>query len=250
MSARSSNPTEGYEDEGIRRFEDYHGDGNKDGSTAAKKKGRIEHFGITLEKEEEGKCDVTAHQDKKDMARIKCYLCQKAGHFNGECPNKDQRPNNGASTSGPIKEEDTQSISSSDFTIWELDAYYWDDNLITKEERDANARSPKKVEAIIKTERDLAYTYSDHDLERVWKGELGIREEVVTCKLYLRLAFIILTLERVTIGCCEVGGDGGSGGGSRVVGGMDVVCGVGGVDCVVRGVDCGVFYRFVCGGVY
>nr|GEX86448.1 hypothetical protein [Tanacetum cinerariifolium] len=31
-------------------------------------------------------------------------------------------------------------------------------------------------------------------------------EEVVTWKLYLRLAFIILTLERVTIGCCEVFG--------------------------------------------
>nr|GFB01012.1 hypothetical protein [Tanacetum cinerariifolium] len=56
-AARSSNPTGGYEDEGIRRFEDYHGDGNEEGSTAAKEKGRVEHFGITLEKEEEGKCD-------------------------------------------------------------------------------------------------------------------------------------------------------------------------------------------------
>nr|GEX84253.1 reverse transcriptase domain-containing protein [Tanacetum cinerariifolium] len=36
------------------RFEDYHEDGNMDGSTAAKEKGRVEHFGITLEKEEEG----------------------------------------------------------------------------------------------------------------------------------------------------------------------------------------------------
>nr|GEZ13843.1 hypothetical protein [Tanacetum cinerariifolium] len=116
-AARSSNPTGGYEDEGIRRFEDYHGYGNKDGSTAVKEKGRVDHFGITLEKEEEGKCDATAHQDKKDMARIKCYLCQKTGHFNGECPNEDQRPTNGASTFGPIKEEDTQSISSGDFTI-------------------------------------------------------------------------------------------------------------------------------------
>ncbi|GJS79863.1 hypothetical protein Tco_0729744 [Tanacetum coccineum] len=42
----------GYEDEGIRRFKDYHGDGNKDGSTAVKEKGRVEHFGITLKKEE------------------------------------------------------------------------------------------------------------------------------------------------------------------------------------------------------
>nr|GEZ63128.1 ARID DNA-binding domain-containing protein [Tanacetum cinerariifolium] len=113
-AARSSNPTGGYEDEGIRRFEDYRGNGNMDGSMAAKEKGRVEHFGITLEEEEEGKYDATAHQD---MARIKCYLCQKTGHFNGECPNEDQRPTNEASTSGPIKEEDTQIISSGDFTI-------------------------------------------------------------------------------------------------------------------------------------
>nr|GEX48261.1 ARID DNA-binding domain-containing protein [Tanacetum cinerariifolium] len=37
-AARSSNPTGGYEDEGIRRFEDYHGDGNEDGSTAERRK--------------------------------------------------------------------------------------------------------------------------------------------------------------------------------------------------------------------
>nr|GEU52872.1 ARID DNA-binding domain-containing protein [Tanacetum cinerariifolium] len=99
--ARSSNPTRGYEDEGIRRFKDYHGDGNIDGSTTAKEKGRVEHFGITLEKEEEGKYDASAHQN---MARIKCS-------------NEDKRPTKGASTSGPIKEEDTQSFSSGDFTI-------------------------------------------------------------------------------------------------------------------------------------
>ncbi|GJX01627.1 hypothetical protein Tco_0185540 [Tanacetum coccineum] len=53
-AARSSrNPTGGYE--GIRRFEDYHGDGNMGGSLAAKEKGRVEHFGITLKEEEEGK---------------------------------------------------------------------------------------------------------------------------------------------------------------------------------------------------
>nr|GEX45221.1 ARID DNA-binding domain-containing protein [Tanacetum cinerariifolium] len=44
-AARSSNPTGGYEDEGIRRFEDYREDGNMDGSMAAKEKGRVEHFG-------------------------------------------------------------------------------------------------------------------------------------------------------------------------------------------------------------
>nr|GEU94969.1 ARID DNA-binding domain-containing protein [Tanacetum cinerariifolium] len=116
-AARSSNPTGGYGDEGIRRFEDYHGDGNKDGSTAAKEKGRVEHFGITLEKEEEGKCDVTAHQDEEDMARIKCYLCQKTGHFDFEYPNEDQRPTNGALTSRQQGEKDTHSSSSDDFTI-------------------------------------------------------------------------------------------------------------------------------------
>ncbi|GJS25840.1 hypothetical protein Tco_0486460 [Tanacetum coccineum] len=71
---------------------------------------------------------------------------------------------------------------------------------------------------------------------RAWKGDLGIKEEAVTCKLYLGLAFIILTLERVTIGCCEVGGGGGGGG---VVGDVCVVCGDG-VDRGVGGVDCGV----------
>ncbi|GJS72918.1 ARID DNA-binding domain-containing protein [Tanacetum coccineum] len=104
-AARSSNPTGGYEDEGIRRFEDYHGDGNKDGSTAVKEKGRVEHFGITLEKEEEGKYDATAQQDEEDVARIKCYLCQRMGHFDTECPNEDQRPTNGATTSRQQEEE-------------------------------------------------------------------------------------------------------------------------------------------------
>nr|GFA77112.1 hypothetical protein [Tanacetum cinerariifolium] len=74
----------------------YHGDGNMDGSTTAKEKGRVEYFGITLEKEEEGKYDASAHQN---MAKIKC-------------PNEDQRPTKGASTSGPIKEDNIQSISS------------------------------------------------------------------------------------------------------------------------------------------
>ncbi|GJT14470.1 kinase-like domain, phloem protein 2-like protein [Tanacetum coccineum] len=78
---------------------------------------------------------------------------------------------------------------------------------------------------------------------RAWKGDLGIGEEVVTCKLYLGLAFTIPTLERVTIGCCEVGGGGGG-----VVGGVGVVCGDG-VDRGVGGVDCGVVCGFVCGVV-
>nr|GEY25023.1 ARID DNA-binding domain-containing protein [Tanacetum cinerariifolium] len=80
-------------------------------------KGRVEHFEITLEKEEEGKCDATAHQDEEDMAMIKCYLCQKTGHFDFECPNDDQRPTNGASTSRQQGEKDTHSSSSDDFTI-------------------------------------------------------------------------------------------------------------------------------------
>ncbi|GJU34037.1 hypothetical protein Tco_1182391 [Tanacetum coccineum] len=45
-AARSSrNPTGGYE--GIRRFEDYHGDGNMDGVWLQKKR-KSQHFGITL----------------------------------------------------------------------------------------------------------------------------------------------------------------------------------------------------------
>ncbi|GJT78652.1 hypothetical protein Tco_1045377 [Tanacetum coccineum] len=89
---------------------------------------------------------------------------------------------------------------------------------------------------------------------RAWNGDLGIGEEVITCKLYLGLAFTVPTLERVTIGCCEVGG--GGGGGGRVIDGVGVVCGddvdsgVGGVVCgFVCGFVCGVVYGVVCGGV-
>ncbi|GJU92230.1 ARID DNA-binding domain-containing protein [Tanacetum coccineum] len=106
-AARSSNPTGGYGDEGIRRFDGYHGDGNKDGSMAAKEKGIVKHFGITLE-EEEGKYDATAQQDEEDMARIKCYICQRMGHFDSECPSKDQRPTDGASTSRQQVRMDTK----------------------------------------------------------------------------------------------------------------------------------------------
>ncbi|GKE29666.1 hypothetical protein Tco_1445050, partial [Tanacetum coccineum] len=77
---------------------------------------------------------------------------------------------------------------------------------------------------------------------RTWKGDLGTGEEVVTCKLYLGLAFTISTLERVTIGCYEVGGGGGG-----VVGGVGVVCGDG-VDRGVGGVDYGVVCGVICGG--
>ncbi|GJU32761.1 hypothetical protein Tco_1176350 [Tanacetum coccineum] len=68
---------------------------------------------------------------------------------------------------------------------------------------------------------------------RAWNRDFGIGEELVTCKLYLGLAFIVPTLERVTIGYCEVGGGGGGGGG--VIGGVGVVCGDG-VDSRVGGV--------------
>ncbi|GKF22854.1 hypothetical protein Tco_0075176 [Tanacetum coccineum] len=97
--------------------------------------------------------------------------------------------------------------------------------------------------------RMISSTYSRS--RRAWKGDLGIGEEVVTCKVYLGLAFTIPTLERVIIGCCEVGGGGGGGG---VVGGVGVVYGDG-VDRGVGGVDCGVVCGFfvcgfvVCGGV-
>nr|GEU46136.1 integrase, catalytic region, zinc finger, CCHC-type, peptidase aspartic, catalytic [Tanacetum cinerariifolium] len=83
--------------------------------------------------------------------------------------------------------------------------------------------------------------YSSHiacfqlGFHRAWNEDLGIGKEVVTCKLYLGLAFTIPTLECVTIGCCEVGG--GGGGGDGVIGGVDVVCGDG-VDSRVGGVVC------------
>nr|GEW24014.1 hypothetical protein [Tanacetum cinerariifolium] len=92
---------------------------------------------------------------------------------------------------------------------------------------------------------------------KAWKGDLGMEEEVVTWKLYLRLAFTILTLERVTIGCCEVdsGGGGGGDGGGELFGGGEVFGGsvvfsgdgvgnkVGGVVCAAA---CGVVYGGVC----
>ncbi|GKA11863.1 hypothetical protein Tco_0691409 [Tanacetum coccineum] len=78
---------------------------------------------------------------------------------------------------------------------------------------------------------------------RAWNGDLRIGEEVVTCKLYLRLAFTVSTLECVTIGCCEVGGGGGG-----VIGGVSVVCGDG-VDSIVGGVVYGFVYGIVCGVV-
>ncbi|GKF00775.1 hypothetical protein Tco_0027698 [Tanacetum coccineum] len=91
---------------------------------------------------------------------------------------------------------------------------------------------------------------------KAWKGDLGMGKEVVTWKLYLRLAFAILTLEHVTIGCCEVDGGGGGGGGEvfsgGVFGGSVVFSGDGagnGVTCVVCGVACGVVCGVVCGGV-
>ncbi|GJU72208.1 kinase-like domain-containing protein [Tanacetum coccineum] len=45
-AARSSNPTGGYGDEGIRRFEDYHGEGSRMESMAAKEKGNSHAFRI------------------------------------------------------------------------------------------------------------------------------------------------------------------------------------------------------------
>ncbi|GJU62210.1 hypothetical protein Tco_1244045 [Tanacetum coccineum] len=85
---------------------------------------------------------------------------------------------------------------------------------------------------------------------RAWKEDLGMGEEVVTWKLYLGLAFIIPTLERVTIGCYEV--DGGSGGGGGEVFGCEVFSGSvvfsgDGVGNGVRGVVCGVACGVVCG---
>ncbi|GJX89983.1 hypothetical protein Tco_0343309 [Tanacetum coccineum] len=86
-----------------------------------------------------------------------------------------------------------------------------------------------KYPGVIVNESFIFVTHSLFPV-RISKGmkkRLGIGEEVVTCKVYLGLAFTISTLECVTIGCCEVGGGGGG-----VVGGVGVVCG----DAVNRGV--------------
>ncbi|GKF19842.1 hypothetical protein Tco_0068480, partial [Tanacetum coccineum] len=69
-------------------------------------------------------------------------------------------------------------------------------------------------------------------------------EEVVTWKLYLGLAFTVPTLERVTIGCFEVGGGGGGSGGGGVFGvgvfGGSIVFSGDGARNRVGGVVCGV----------
>nr|GEV42080.1 ribonuclease H-like domain-containing protein [Tanacetum cinerariifolium] len=86
---------------------------------------------------------------------------------------------------------------------------------------------------------------------KAWKGDLGMRKEVVTWKFYLGLSFTILTLERVIIGCCEV--DSGGSGGDEVFGGGvfggSVVFSGDGVGNGVRGVVCGVACGVVCGVV-
>nr|GEW64616.1 ribonuclease H-like domain, reverse transcriptase, RNA-dependent DNA polymerase [Tanacetum cinerariifolium] len=95
-------------------------DSRDDTIDAENGKERVKHFGITLEDEGIGKHKPFAHH-REDELKIKCYKCQSAGHFDFECSSlKNQDPfatYNGASTSRPIKEEDTQSTSSGDFTI-------------------------------------------------------------------------------------------------------------------------------------
>ncbi|GKC17922.1 ARID DNA-binding domain-containing protein [Tanacetum coccineum] len=184
-AARPSNPTGGYGDEGIRRFEDYHGDGNKDGSTAVKKEGRVEHFGITLEKEEEGKYDATAQQDEEDVARIKCYICQRMGHFDTECPNEDQRPTNGATTSRQQEEEDTHSSSSEDFTIIGYDLLLHTGSLV--KEMEINMTQLCDLDLMLDDAKILARVISiwmSHPKQRpndvwsldvVWQDQMGNR---------------------------------------------------------------------------
>ena len=61
-AARSSkDPIGGYEDEGIRHFKDYHGDGNMDGSLAAKEKGRVEHFGLPSKRKRKASTNKCIH---------------------------------------------------------------------------------------------------------------------------------------------------------------------------------------------
>ncbi|GJQ99117.1 leucine-rich repeat protein [Tanacetum coccineum] len=79
-AARSSrNPTGGYE--GIRRFEDYHGDGNMDGSLAAKEKGRIQK----RKKDSEKKQDRFRKKRSRQKARkIHGHLDVGVNNFSGK----------------------------------------------------------------------------------------------------------------------------------------------------------------------
>ncbi|GJT96921.1 ARID DNA-binding domain-containing protein [Tanacetum coccineum] len=116
-AARPSIPTGGYGEEGIRRFDGYHGVGNMDGSLAAKEKVGVKHFGITLKEEKEGKNKGIAQRDDEYMARIKCYICERTGHFDSKCTMEDEIPTDEASTSRQQGEEDTQSFSSDGFHV-------------------------------------------------------------------------------------------------------------------------------------
>ncbi|GJW13294.1 hypothetical protein Tco_0017427 [Tanacetum coccineum] len=54
------NPTDTEDTKALGRFEEYHRDGNKDGSLAAKRK-EESHLGITLKEEEEGQHKLKAY---------------------------------------------------------------------------------------------------------------------------------------------------------------------------------------------
>nr|GEV79316.1 hypothetical protein [Tanacetum cinerariifolium] len=68
-----------------------------------------------------------------------------------------------------------------------------------------------------------------------YKSEVEEAVRMISSTYSSKLAFTILTLECVTIGCCEMG----SGGGGGVVGGVGVICGDG-VDSGVGGQGTGI----------
>nr|GEW29375.1 ARID DNA-binding domain-containing protein [Tanacetum cinerariifolium] len=94
-------------------------------ATDAEKKGKetLEHFGITLEEEDEVcKNQQEAHYEK-DRTYITCYKCIDLGHYAWDCPRKIRNKekaritSNKASTSKHSENEDTYSMTSDNFTI-------------------------------------------------------------------------------------------------------------------------------------
>nr|GEX49393.1 uncharacterized mitochondrial protein AtMg00810-like [Tanacetum cinerariifolium] len=108
-TARSSrDPTRGNED--LECFKGYRCDGNMDDTMAAKKgKGKVEHFGITLEEEGNNKHQYFAHQEVDQ--KIKCRKCQNVGHSDFECLTRIQEPF--ASSSRQANNKDTQRLDKS-----------------------------------------------------------------------------------------------------------------------------------------
>ncbi|GKC89910.1 ARID DNA-binding domain-containing protein [Tanacetum coccineum] len=104
-------------EEGMDSLEEYHWNHGEEGATfAVEKEKRLEHFGIKLEEEEEGKQQQTA--DQEEGALIKCYKCKSLGHYAFECPKKNKgKEMTYKEALATQPQEDTPSTSSDDFTV-------------------------------------------------------------------------------------------------------------------------------------